>query len=149
MEFVSRHDPCTAPSAAVVKVQAFLAAHHLAEMADGRHDIEGEDFYVNIFGYTTAAPEARIWEAHRDYLDVHVLIQGSEVVRTAPLSQCRAGEYEADKDYLPISAATAAVTARLDAGCLAVFYPEDAHQTGLVVGGAPEAIRKAVFKLRL
>lgn len=149
MEFVSLHSNCSAPSHAIEKIKAFLAEHDLAKMDNGEHAIEGEDFYVNIFGYTTTVAEERIWEAHREYLDVHVLIEGSEVVRCAPLDKSVVLQYHAEKDYVEIASTMPHVSATLDSGNVAVFYPEDVHQTGLMVNNIAENIRKAVFKLRL
>lgn len=149
MEFVSFKQPCSAASRAVQEVQEFLASQRLADMENGQHNIEGEDFFVNIFGYTTTVPEARIWEAHREYIDIHVLIEGSEVVRVAPLEECEVITYHADRDYVEIASANPRLSATLDNTCLAVFYPEDGHQTGLMVAGEAAPLRKAVFKLRV
>lgn len=149
MEWVSLRLPCSAASRAVQKVQAFLSTQALATMENGQHNIEGEDFFVNIFGYTTTVAEERIWEAHRDYIDIHVLIEGSEVVRSAPIDECEIVQYHADRDYVEISKALPRVSAVLDHTCAAVFYPEDVHQTGLMVENQPQALRKAVFKLRV
>lgn len=149
MEWVSLRLPCSAASVAIEKVRAFLATQALASMENGQHAIEGEDFFVNIFSYTTAFEHERIWEAHRDYLDVHVLIEGSEIVRSAAIDECEIVQYHAERDYVEISKANPQVSAVLDAHCAAVFYPEDAHQTGLMVDGKAQVIRKAVFKLRV
>lgn len=149
MEWVSLALPCSAASVAMQKVQSFLATQALSSMENGQHHIEGEDFFVNIFGYTTTVAEERIWEAHRDYIDIHVVIEGSEVVRSAPINECEIVQYHAERDYVEIKNAPSRVSAVLDNTCATVFYPEDGHQTGLMVDNQPQAIRKAVFKLRL
>ena len=58
-------------------------------------------------------------------------------------------EYHADRDYQAIDRAQARSSILLEPGYLAVFYPEDAHQTGVIVDGHSENLHKAVFKIRL
>ena len=48
-----------------------------------------------------------------------------------------------------IDSARARSSILLEPGYLAVFYPEDAHQTGLIVNQPGESLHKAVFKIRL
>lgn len=148
MELVAINQPITAPSVAVRRVLDYLQAHDVAALDDASHAIAGEDFFVNIFRYRTADAHERIWEAHRDYIDVHWVLDGAEIVQQAFLAACRVGDYHAERDYLAIEEADVRTRLLLTSGHLAVFYPEDAHQTG-VADGMPETIRKAVFKLRV
>ncbi|MDO4435861.1 MAG: YhcH/YjgK/YiaL family protein [Cardiobacteriaceae bacterium] len=149
MEYYRIQSKITAPSRALTKVLHFLEKNNLSALENGQHNIEGEDFYVNIFGYTTTTEDKRIWEAHREYIDIHVIIDGEEVVRTADLSRCNVVTYHADKDYVEIQSALPQTTALLNPEMLAIFYPEDGHQTGLMVEGVSCTLRKAVFKLRV
>ena len=149
MEHLSLNQAASYRSPAAEKVCRWLADKDLANWADKHYPIDGDDFYVNIFHYPTAAAEARIWEAHRDYIDVHLVLGGREWVRQAFLADCQAGEYHADRDYQAIDRAQARSSILLEPGYLAVFYPEDAHQTGVIVDGHSENLHEAVFKIRL
>lgn len=149
MEYYRLAADISAPSRALSKVRDYLSKTQLSALENGQHNIEGEDFYVNIFGYTTTTEDKRIWEAHREYIDIHVIIEGEEVVRTADLTRCDVVTYHADKDYVEIQSALPQTTAVLNPEMLAVFYPEDGHQTGLMVNHQPCTLRKAVFKLRV
>ncbi len=153
MELIDTRNRPTFTSPVVTKVLDFLQKNNLNDFADGPHFIEGDadnsDFFVNVFGYTTADADSRIWEAHRDYIDVHCVLTGREIVQYAFLPDCQCGEYEADKDYVPVSAPPVRGHALLEPNFLAVFYPEDAHQTGVAVNAEALAIRKAVFKIKV
>ncbi len=149
MEIISYQQPITAPSRAVEKVCQYLEKQNLHALMDGAYPIEGEDFFVNIFAYDTANENDRIWEAHRQYIDVHVVLDGEEVVHHACLSQCQQGTYDHEKDYLPITMPTITTRIHLTPEKLVVFYPEDAHQTGVMLNNCAKPLRKAVFKIRV
>ena len=149
MELLSLDHATSYRSPAAEKVCRWLAGKDPANWEDKQYPIDGDDFFVNIFHYQTAGEDARIWEAHRDYIDVHLVLDGREWVRQAFLADCAAGEYHADRDYQAIDSARARSSLLLEPGYLAVFYPEDAHQTGVIVDGHSENLHKAVFKIRL
>ncbi len=149
MEIIDLRNKPTAVSSAVGKVMAFLHQNNLNDFDNGSHPIDGDDFFVNIFSYTTADENNRIWEAHRDYIDVHYVLSGQEILQQAFLPDCETGEYEAETDYVPITVAPVRSRCIVSSHFLAIFYPEDAHQTGIAVDDKPIAIRKAVFKIRI
>ena len=149
MELLSLNQTASYRSPAAERVCRWLAGKDPANWEDKQYPIDGDDFFVNIFHYQTAGEDARIWEAHRDYIDVHLVLDGREWVRQAFLADCAAGEYHADRDYQAIDSAHARSSLLLEPGYLAVFYPEDAHQTGLFINQPGETLHKAVFKIRL
>ena len=57
---------------------AYLKDHDLMAYGKGTHEIDGSRLFVNVVEYATTAPENRFWEAHKDYLDVHVMLKGQE-----------------------------------------------------------------------
>ena len=149
MELIALDLAASDRTPAAEKVGRWRAGKDPANWEDKQYPIDGDDFFVNIFHYQTAGEDARIWEAHRDYIDVHLVLGGSEWVQQAFLADCTAGEYHADSDYQAIDSARARSSILLEPGYLAVFYPEDAHQTGLIVNQPGESLHKAVFKIRL
>lgn len=58
----------------------YAKTHDLASYEKGSHEIDGDRLFVNIVEYTTTTPEERFWEAHKNYLDVHVMIHGNEQI---------------------------------------------------------------------
>ncbi len=149
MEIIDLRNKSTAVSPAVNKVIGFLSENNLNDFDNGQHTIDGDDFFINVFGYTTADEDNRIWEAHRDYIDVHCVLSGQEILQQAFLPDCKVGEYEQETDYLPIIDAPVRSRCVVSPDFLVVFYPEDAHQTGVFIDETPMAIRKAVFKVHV
>jgi YhcH/YjgK/YiaL family protein len=135
-------------SAGVRKAFEYLRAADLRKLADGRHEIDGDRVFVLMQSYTTRPDiEARL-EAHRKYLDIQVVLDGREVIYWAPIEGLEAdGAYSDERDVIFYKGSVpGAVTLASD--CFAIFHPQDAHKP-CCHWGAPAAVRKAVFKVRL
>ena len=63
---------------------AFIAEHDLVALACGRYDLGNGDF-VNVMEYTTKLRQDACYEAHRDYVDIQVVIRGAEQIEVAPI----------------------------------------------------------------
>ncbi len=115
---------------------------------DGRIELSGRD-YVNLEHSMTEPECARKWESHRDYLDVHVLLEGEEQIDWAVLPDAKPVESYPDRD-LYFHAATIAAQAhiRMRTGLFVVMYPWDLHRP-LVAVGSPVRVRKAILKLHV
>ena len=59
---------------------AYAKEHDLVSYEKGSHPIDGERLFVNVVEYETTRPENRFWEAHRNYLDVHLMLDGQEQI---------------------------------------------------------------------
>ncbi len=128
------------------KALEFLRRPGLAELPDGRHEIDGEKVFALLRRYETAAAAEPEFEAHRKYIDVQFLAGGTEVIGWAPLESLSVSRpYEEARDACS-GAAAAWSPLRLETGDLAVFFPEDAHAPGLAAG-MPAAVIKIVIKV--
>ncbi|MCF1620487.1 YhcH/YjgK/YiaL family protein [Tetragenococcus koreensis] len=129
------------------KVIAYLENHDLASMEKGSHAIKGDDFFVNVIEYDTTDEENRIWEAHKAYLDIHVVATGKERIYHSFIENMTSGEYHEDDDYLEITGSKESVI-NVSPNQLLVFYPEDTHKTGVKAGQAM-TVKKGVFKIKI
>ena len=95
---------------------------------------------------TRPAAEAQL-EVHRRFVDVQVILRGTDRMGWAPLAACRheAQAYDPERDIAFFHDAPAACV-DVPAGHLAVFFPEDAHAP--LIGGG-ETVHKLVFKARV
>ena len=59
---------------------ALIRSGKLDTLAPGRHELP-DGAYVNVFGYQTK--ESGIYEAHRKYIDIHYVLEGSEIIMVA------------------------------------------------------------------
>lgn len=130
--------------------EAFALAERLIkEKAPvGKHEGENGVYAMvqEYDSYVKAADEVR-FEAHREYIDVQIVISGKESVLVAYEPDCRVDTpYTPDyalytPDVFPIQPLT------LTANTFAVFYPLDAHAPGLALDGKSEPIAKIVVKI--
>jgi YhcH/YjgK/YiaL family protein len=80
-------------SEALRKCITFACEHDLQNMQNGKYEIMGEQIYAVVSEYQTSPSEERLWEAHREYVDLQVVIRGEEVIEVSPLSQMICKDY--------------------------------------------------------
>lgn len=121
--------------------------HNLVFYEEGSHEIDGERLFVNIVEYTTTKPEERFWEAHKNYLDVHVMLQGTEQIDLNFIQNMDVKEFVEKDDFLPMDGDKNSSVILRD-GDFLICYPSDGHRTAVAVQ-EPEKIKKAIFKVRI
>ncbi len=111
---------------------------------------EGEDgVYAMVQAYDSSVKaEGDIrFEAHREYIDVQIVLSGKETVLVAYEPDCKVDTpYTPDyalytPDVFPVQNIT------LTDNTFAVFFPLDAHAPGLAFEGKSERIAKIVVKI--
>ena len=113
----------------------------------GSHEIDGDRLFVNVVEYTTTTVEERFWEAHRQYLDLHLMLRGTEQIDLNFIQNMDVKEFVEKDDFLPMDGEkNSSVTLR--DGDFLICYPSDGHRTAVAVDG-PETIKKAIFKIRI
>ncbi len=133
------------------KLQAcfrYFAEQDLASRDKGSYEIDGKKFFVNLVNYETTDREKRFWEAHREYLDVHVLLTGQERIDMAFIENMKTGEFVPKDDFLPMEGPMQGSVDLLRQGDFLICWPEDAHRTAVCVK-EPVTIKKAIFKVRI
>ena len=105
--------------------------------------LEGDALYVTRFTYETLPLEDTFFEAHRRYLDVHLMVVGEERVELASPGGLELFEHR-DDFYAYRGAAEQSLILR--PGSFLVVFPEDAHRIKIQVNG-PETVSKVVFKV--
>ncbi len=105
--------------------------------------IEGDKLYVTRFGYETLPEEETFFEAHKRYLDVHVMVEGEERVEIASPEGLTLFEH---KDDFYAYRGEAEHSCILRPGMFLVVFPDDAHRIKMQVNG-PKKVAKVVFKL--
>ena len=126
---------------------AYAKSHDLASYEKGSHEIDGDRLFVNVVEYTTTTPEERFWEAHKNYLDVHVMIHGTEQIDLNFIRNMDVKEFVEKDDFLPMEGEKNSSVILRD-GDFLICYPGDGHRTAVAVDG-PEQIKKAIFTVRI
>ncbi len=129
-------------------LEGFISRNDLATLDDGEHKIVGEDLFVRVMEYETVAGDVSVYEGHRDYLDLHLIIEGREAIsclvdNNLPVSR----EYSKEDDTV-LFEGKAGKKQHLDTGDFLLLFPHEAHASSLSISNVPEKVRKAVFKLR-
>lgn len=86
------------------------------------------------------------YEAHRRYIDLHYIIEGTERIATADIRKVNTlVPYSSEKD-IGFYEGKADGYMDLTPGCFMVCYPSDAHKVAIQADKS-EHIRKIVFKI--
>jgi len=130
------------------KAIEFLRRPDIHNMADGRVDIDGQHVFALVQRYETIKTDAPKFEYHRKYIDIQYIVSGKEVIGWAPAEGMTITEaYDMEKDICFGTVPKEEITpVYLQAGQLAVFYPEDGHAPKLAAG-APSHVVKIVVKV--
>jgi biofilm protein TabA len=132
----------------------YLMSTDLLSLAPGRNVVDGDTIYVERQQYPTRPIAQGRYEAHRKYLDVHVILQGREKIYWAPVGALTVtDEYSAQKDALMLSdpagsgdANSSRLQAQLGPGSFAIVFPQDAHIPGSQWDGET-MVEKVVVKV--
>jgi biofilm protein TabA len=126
------------------KAFAFLRRADLAQLAEGRHEIEGDRVFCLISnGPGRGRDEAKL-EAHRKYIDIQYVMEGTDEMGWKPTADCRISDvsYDPEKDIEFFKDAPE-MWVPVPAGSFAIFFPSDAHAPLVSTG----RIHKAVLKI--
>lgn len=123
----------------------YAKENSLIDYEKGTYIIDGEDIFVNIVRYETFEKEERFWEAHKKYIDIHLMLDGCERIDLNFIENLNQREYEEEGDFLPLDGEPNGYI-ELRKGDFLVCYPEDAHMTAIKVN-EKENIKKAIFKV--
>lgn len=108
----------------------------------GRYDLDSEHFAIGL-EYTTKPGEEGLWEAHRIYLDIHIISEGEEIISIADLKNSKSTkDYEEDYELFE---ATPEHKIHLKPGYFLILYPHEVHRTSEKVNEAVD-LKKRVYK---
>ncbi len=110
----------------------------------GSKELDG--FRCNVCVLDTPEAEGKLLEAHRDYLDIHYVLEGSEAIGYAHIDTLETDtEYNSQDDYLLLKGKMSKVY--LNEGDFCVVFPEDAHAP--VLRAYNDNVKKAIVKIRV
>ncbi len=112
---------------------------------EGRYEISGDDCFVMIQTPSGRGTDSPIIEAHNQYIDIQLSLEGTDVVGWKARNECSQvkQEYSQENDVILWSEAPASYF-NLAPGTFTILYPHDAHAP--LSGEGP--LKKAVFKIR-
>lgn len=131
----------------IIECFNYAKEHDLMSYEKGSHEIDGDRLFVNVVEYTTTTAEERFWEAHRQYLDLHLMLRGTEQIDLNFIQNMDVKDFVEKDDFLPMDGEKNSSVILRD-GDFLICYPSDGHRTAVAVD-EPETIKKAIFKIRI
>ena len=133
------------------KALDYLNDEFLSTVGTEATHMDGDKLYATLNVFTTQPDEKLIFEAHRDYLDIHVPLAGEErldVAYTPDLELDEAACKPENDFYVYTDKEPACQSVLLRHGTFLVAFPSDAHRCKGQVSGESD-VRKVVFKIKL
>ena len=124
----------------------FLKEKDLHALAEGTYEIDGKECFAIVMSYTTKPKAEGFSESHYKYIDIQYIISGAEKIGVATLKNQQPTEVNKEKDYIFYNCETEDFI--LPKGSFAIFFPQDIHQTGIIIE-TPKTLKKVVFKLKM
>jgi YhcH/YjgK/YiaL family protein len=141
--------PADFSSANIRTAIAFLKSHDLLALPLGKGAIDGDKVYYNRQSYVGKPLEACGIESHRRYLDLQIVLKGSEKMAFASLAKAPAlvaAPYDPVKDKISYTGQLKEMVV-VHAGEGVLLYPDDIHQPCIKVSDEP--IEKLVVKIAI
>lgn len=129
----------------IKKCFEYAASNNLLDFEKGSYKIDGNNIFVNIVEYETIDVENRFWEAHKNYLDLHLMLDGKEQIDVNFIGNMEEKEFVEKDDFLPLEGDKNGHVI-LEKDDFLICYPNDAHRTAVKVNN-PKKIKKAIFKI--
>ena len=132
------------------KAIGFLRSPDLQMLPDGRVEIDGDRVFALVQRFETKWTATPKFECHKKYIDIQFILSGEEIIGWAPTERMEiTAAYEAGKD---ISFGTVAkgqwTPVHLQAGQMAILYPEDGHAPKMALRN-PSKVMKIVVKVEV
>ncbi len=124
----------------------YVRTHDLLHAPLGRIEVDGDRLFINNSRPELVPADCQVLEAHRDYIDLHVVLEGVERFGWLPLAEARDERqaFDAAADCA-LYGDRPATWLTLRPGDVVIVFPEDAHAP--IVGEGH--VRKLVGKVRL
>lgn len=115
----------------------------------GRVVIDGDNVFAGFDRYTTKLAHEGLLETHRTYIDIQVVVEGTEYVEVRDAKGLTvATAYVDDVEFqeVPPSPSHHVI---LNPGTALILFPEDSHRPGRAMGGEPTEVFKMVVKIKI
>jgi YhcH/YjgK/YiaL family protein len=127
---------------------AFLRQPNIEMLPEGTVEIDDRRVFAIIQRYETVLTGEPKFEYHQKYIDVQLVVSGEEIIGWVPRDRMKITEpYDSGRDIcFGVAASRAVSLIHLQAGQLAVLYPDDGHAPKLAAG-VSSPVMKIVVKV--
>lgn len=130
------------------KAFEYIQNKNLDHLEPGFYELEGEELFLNVVEYETKNKDERVWESHKKYIDIQIILEGKEFIGYELFDRMKVKEDYNEQDDIYFLEGNLQSMVKLQKGDFIICYPQDAHMAGIMVTGQ-EKVKKAVFKVKL
>ena len=126
----------------------------ILSLVNGSYDVGYNNIKMNLGKYFTKSENEKFWESHKKYLDVQIMINGTEKVAINDIRDMEVKSFDEERD-LTILEGDKAFDIIMETGDVLVFFPNDVHKPELNVsenddsGNIRKIVTKVVFKIEI
>ena len=129
----------------------------ILSLVHGSYDVGYNNIKMNVGKYFTKNENEKFWESHKKYLDVQIMIDGSERVAINDIRNMREKSFDSERD-LVILDGDKMFDVIIENGDVLVFFPNDVHKPELDIldseneeecENKKKIVTKVVFKIEI
>lgn len=128
------------------KLIDFLQNNNPTELEEGTNYIDGELLKANVMKYETKERELLKFENHKRYIDLHMVLQGTEMLITGNVEELKVIEPYKEENDSEFLSGEGQMQCVLKKGMFALCSVNEPHMPGVIVD-RQESIKKIVFKI--
>ena len=112
--------------------------------------LDGTNVFINAPCYETHGTDTAVFEAHRQYIDVFVMVEGVETVYVKKTDTLKhiISDYDPSIEALLAAFEEDAIPVRLKPGDFLILFPQDAHAPACHAGES-SSVKKLIGKVRI
>lgn len=129
----------------------------ILSLENGSYDVGYNGIKMNVGKYFTKKENDKFWESHKRYLDVQIMIDGSERVVFNDIRNMKEKSFDPERD-LVILEGNKLFDIVIENGDVLVFFPNDVHKPELDIldseneeecENKKKIVTKVVFKIEI
>lgn len=127
----------------------YLMQTDLTNMEAGKYTVDGERVFAMVQEPDSRPRTQARWEAHKHYIDIQYVIQGTERIGFQKIDALTVSEiYSEEMDIVFYGENGKGLFPELVPDSFAIFFPTDAHMP-LVCAAEPAHVKKVVVKVEV
>lgn len=123
----------------------FILETDLISLEHGRNEIDGNNVFLNRFSYTCLDKKDCFFEGHKDYLDIHLVLKGQELLGYSDISELTPlTDYDSKEDFIKYDGPIHTYV-KSTINDFIITFPEDIHMPKISINN--DFVEKAVCKV--
>lgn len=125
----------------------FLRRPDLAALAEGKHEVDGDNVYAVVAKGPGRKPEDALLETHGEYIDIQFVLSGVDTIGWKPRKDLGQPTEKSDpRSDVAFYEDEPVVWSAVGPGMFGIYFPEDAHMPMVSGGNLHKVILKVAVK---